>query len=52
MAVNKTSIRLKARLVDEARKALGVKSRTEAAHIALRQIVGLKRFKNMMTNKA
>ncbi len=45
MAVTITSIRLDARLADEAAKILGVKSRTEAVHIALREIVVLKRFK-------
>jgi Arc/MetJ family transcription regulator len=29
-------------------RALGVKSRTEAVHIALREVVGLKRFKELM----
>ena len=45
MAVTTTSIRLDTRLADEAVRALGVKSRTEAIHVALREIVGLKRTK-------
>ncbi len=49
MAVTLTSIRLDTHLADEARKALGVKSRTEAVHIALREIVALKRFKKLMS---
>jgi len=43
-----TSIRLDTKLADEAVRALGVKSRTEAVHLALREIVGLKRFKALM----
>ena len=45
MAVTLTSIRLDTRLADEAVKVLGVKSRTEAVHMALREIVSLKRSK-------
>jgi Arc/MetJ family transcription regulator len=48
MAVTMTSIRLDTHLADEAAKVLGVKSRTEAVHMALREIVALKRFKNLM----
>jgi Arc/MetJ family transcription regulator len=33
-------------------KALGVKSRTEAVHVALREIVALKRFKSLMKKNA
>jgi len=43
-----TSIRLDTRLADEAKKLLGVKSRTEAEHVALRELVALKRFKALM----
>jgi len=43
-----TSIRLDTDLADEAAKILGVKSRTEAVHVALREIVALKRFKDLM----
>jgi Arc/MetJ family transcription regulator len=48
MAVRMTSIRLDKDLADEAAKVLGVKSRTEAVHVALREIVALKRFKDLM----
>lgn len=48
MAGTLTSIRLDTRLADEAAKELGVKTRTEAVHIALREIVALKRFKKLM----
>lgn len=52
MAVTMTSIRLDTELADEAAKALGVKSRTEAVHVALREIVALKRFKSLMKKNA
>lgn len=48
MSMAITSIRLDTKLADEAVRALGVKSRTEAVHVALREIVGLKRFKALM----
>jgi Arc/MetJ family transcription regulator len=48
MANKLTSIRLDTKLADEAVRALGVKSRTDAVHIALREVVGLKRFKELM----
>lgn len=48
MAATMTSIRLDTRLADEAKKLLGVKSRTEAVHVALRELVALKRFKSLM----
>ena len=41
MAVIMTSIRLDTALADEAAKVLGVKSRTEAVHVALREEVAL-----------
>jgi Arc/MetJ family transcription regulator len=47
-----TSIRLDTELADEAAKVLGVKSRTEAVHVALREIVALERFKDLMTKQA
>jgi len=47
-----TSIRLDTDLADEAVKVLGVKSRTEAVHVALREIVALQRFKELMTKNA
>jgi Arc/MetJ family transcription regulator len=52
MAVTMTSIRLDKNLADEAAKILGVKSRTEAIHVALSEIVALKRFKNLMNKQS
>jgi Arc/MetJ family transcription regulator len=52
MATAMTSIRLDTRLADEAAKVLGAKSRTEAVHAALREVVALKKFKNLMTRHA
>jgi Arc/MetJ family transcription regulator len=48
MAVTMTSIRLDTDLADEAVKVLKAKSRTDAVHIALREIVALRRFKALM----
>ena len=50
--VSMTSIRLDTELADEAVKALGAKSRTEAIHLALREVVALQRFKELMTRNA
>ena len=52
MAVAITSIRLDTELADEAAKILGVKSRTEAVHVALREIVALQRLKDLMTKNS
>ncbi len=52
MAVTMTSIRLDTQLADEAARVLGVNSRTEAIHVALREIVALKRFKDLMKKQA
>lgn len=52
MAVTLTSIRLDTDLADRAAKVLGVKSRTEAIHGALREIVALKQFKDLMKKHA
>ena len=52
MAVTMTSIRLDTDLADEAAKVLGAKSRTEAIHVALREVVALKRFKDLMKRNA
>ena len=52
MSIPLTSIRLDTQLADEAAKILGVKSRTEAVHVALREIVALKRFKALMKKNA
>jgi Arc/MetJ family transcription regulator len=48
MASTLTSIRLNTKLADEAMRALGVKTRTEAVHIALEEIVKLNEFKKVM----
>ncbi|HTR23534.1 MAG TPA: type II toxin-antitoxin system VapB family antitoxin [Terriglobales bacterium] len=52
MSATLTSIRLDTQLADEAAKILGVKSRTEAVHVALREIVALKRFKALLKKNA
>jgi Arc/MetJ family transcription regulator len=49
MSATITSIRLDTRLADEAAKVLGVKSRTEAVHAALREVVALRKFQELMT---
>ena len=43
-----TSIRLDTKLADEAVRVLGAKSRTEAVHLALKEIVDNRRFKELM----
>ena len=43
-----TSIRLDTKLADEAALALGAKSRTEAVHMALQEVVGNRRFKELI----
>ena len=48
MSATLTSIRLDTRLADEAAKVLGVRTRTEAVHLALREIVAMKKFKSLM----
>jgi Arc/MetJ family transcription regulator len=52
MAGTLTSIRLDTHLADEAAKVLGVKTRTEAVHVALREVVALRRFKALMKKSA
>ena len=52
MALSMTSIRLDTDLADEAVKVLSAKSRTEAVHAARREIVALKRFKDLMQKNA
>jgi len=52
MPATLTSIRLDKRLADEAKKLLGVKSRTAAIHTALREVVALRRFKRLMNKHA
>jgi Arc/MetJ family transcription regulator len=48
MPIALTSIRLDTKLADQAVRALGAKSRTDAVHIALEEIVRLNRFKKLM----
>lgn len=48
-SVKMTSIRLDTRLADDAVKALGAGSRSEAVHTALREIVALKKFTKLMS---
>ena len=48
MSGTATSLRLDTKLADKAAKVLGVKTRTEAIHIALREIVALEDFKKYM----
>jgi Arc/MetJ family transcription regulator len=52
MTITVTSIRVNSRLADEAKRVLGAKSRTEAVHVALREIVGLRKFKALMKKNA
>lgn len=52
MTARVTSIRLNKRLVDEATRILGAKSRTDAVHTALREVVALGRFKKLMKKHA
>ncbi len=52
MAHVMTSIRLDTQLADEAVEVLGAKSRTDAVHTALREIVALKKFQRLMTKHA
>jgi hypothetical protein len=47
-----TSTRLGKRLADEAKRMLGVRSRTAAIHAALREVVALPRFKRLMSKHA
>ena len=48
-AVRMTSIRLDTKLAVNALKVLEAKSRTEAVHMALREVVALGRFKELMS---
>jgi len=47
-----TSIRLDTDLANETPKVPGAKSHTEAVPVALREIVALKRFKDLMKKNA
>lgn len=42
------SIPVDTALADEAARVLGVKSRTEAIRLALKEVVALRRFKDLM----
>lgn len=48
-SIRMTSIRLDTALADEAVKVLGAKNRSEAVHMALREVVALKKFKDLMS---
>jgi len=48
-SIKMTSIRLDTKLADDAVKVLGAKNRSEAVHIALREVAALKKFKEMMS---
>lgn len=52
MATTMTSIRLDIHLADDAKRILGVKTRTEAVHVALREIVAREKFKSLMARHA
>jgi Arc/MetJ family transcription regulator len=52
MAATLTSIRLDTKLADEAAEVLGVKTRTEAIHTALREVLARKKFQKLMTRNA
>jgi len=47
--VKMTTIRLDMKLANEAVRTLGAKSMSEAVHMALREVVALKKFKDLMT---
>jgi Arc/MetJ family transcription regulator len=52
MTAKMASVRIDPILVNEAMRFLGVKSRSEAVHVALKQIVGTKRFWSLMKKNA
>lgn len=47
-----TSIRLDTKLADEAARVLNVKTRTEAVHVALKEVVAMGQFKKLMKKNA
>ncbi len=47
-SIKMTSIRLDTKLANDAVKILGAKNRSEAVHTALREVVALKKFKELM----
>jgi metal-responsive CopG/Arc/MetJ family transcriptional regulator len=48
-SVKMTSIRLNTKLADDAVKVLGARNRSEAVHMALQEVVALKKFKELMS---
>jgi Arc/MetJ family transcription regulator len=48
-SVKMTSIRLDTKLADDAVKALGARNRSEAVHMALKEVVALNKFKQLMS---
>ena len=48
-SVKMTSIRLDTKLADDAVKALGARNRSEAVHMALHEVVALRKFKEIMS---
>ena len=52
MVATLTSIRLDTKLADEAAEALGVRTRTEAIHAALKEVLARKSFQKLMTKNA
>jgi Arc/MetJ family transcription regulator len=52
MARTRTVVRITGWLVDEAARVLGAKSRTDAVHMALREIVAIRSFKKLMKRHA
>ncbi len=48
-SVKMTSIRLDMKLADDAVRALGARNRSEAVHMALKEVVALKKFKRLMS---
>lgn len=48
-SIKMTSLRLDTKLADEAVEALGAKNRSEAIHTALKEVVALKKFKELMS---
>lgn len=48
-SIKMTSIRLDTKLADDAVKALGARNRSEAVHMALQEVVALKKFKELMS---
>jgi Arc/MetJ family transcription regulator len=52
MAPTRTVVRINSRLVDEAATVFAAKSRTDAVHMALREIVALQHLKKLMKKHA